>query len=212
MKLAHYQIEHIREWIGMQNIWYDEIKDELLDHIVCAVEEQMTSEETRFADALARVCSEVDPQKLQRQKLMHEHIKTFKNTIGEMLKLRAVKALILIMSLSILVTLGNTGTSSSTILKLYMFLTVVSVFLVSASFLFRARGKNPLSNIYVVSRTNTVISSSLIIISLTDIFLDDWLITHPIFLFTLMGLLTWFVTSGLIVLKNSFNHHRHATH
>lgn len=212
MKLAHYQIEHIRQWISMQNIWYDEIKDELLDHMVCAVEEQMEFREVNFADALAQVCSEVNPQKLQRQKLKYEHLKTLKDTLGEMLKLKAVKALGLIASLSILVTLGNIGTSPSTILKLYMFLTIVSVFTISASFLFRLRGKNPLSNIYVVSRSNTIISSSLIIISLTDIFLDDWLMNHPVFLFMFMGVLTWYVTSGLMVLNDSYNHHRHATH
>lgn len=212
MKLAHYQIEHIRQWISMQNIWYDEIKDELLDHMVCAVEEQMEFREVNFADALAQVCSEVNPQKLQRQKLKYEHLKTLKDTLGEMLKLKAVKALGLIASLSILVALGNIGTSPSTILKLYMFLTIVSVFAISASFLFRLRGKNPLSNIYVVSRSNTIISSSLIIISLTDIFLDDWLMNHTVFLFMFMGLLTWYVISGLMVLNDSYNHHRHATH
>lgn len=212
MKLAHYQIEHIKEWISMQNIWYNEIKDELLDHMVCAVEEKMSETQTSFMDALDKVCSEVNPTHLQRQKLKYEHIKTLKDTMSEVLKLKAVKVLALLVSLSLLATLSNAGTSSSTILKIYMPLTVVSVFAISALFTIRFRGKNPLSNIYIVSRSNTVISSSLIIISLTDIFLDDWLMIHPIFLFVFMGVLTWYIISGLMVLKNSFNHHTHATH
>ena len=196
----------------MQNIWYDEIKDELLDHVVCAVEEKMLFIEISFTDALTQVCSEVNAQKLQRQKLKYEHIKTLKDTFSEMLKLRALKALILVLSLSTLATLAITGTSPSTILKLYMFLAVISVFTISTSFIFRFRGQKPLSNIYVVSRSNTVISSSLVIISLADIFLDDWFMSHPVFLFLFMGLLIWYIISGLIVLKDSLSKHKYATH
>ena len=83
MKLSHYQIEHIREYIDAQNIWYDDIKIELLDHIVCNIEHQMEASDIKFIEAAARAIEEVNPSAIQKERLKVEHIATFKEVYHE---------------------------------------------------------------------------------------------------------------------------------
>ena len=87
MKLAHYQIEHIREYIDGQNIWYDDIKIELIDHIVCNIEHQMEDSDIKFVEAAAIAIKEIDPASIQKERLKVEHIATFKEVYHEIIDL-----------------------------------------------------------------------------------------------------------------------------
>jgi len=104
MKLAHYQIEHIKDYINDQDIWYKEIKEEILDHIVSAVEIQMTESSNDFLETLAQVLTEIDILSIQKAKASLES-KTTLRLIGiEMLTYLKGKrlAMILLMFIGIL--------------------------------------------------------------------------------------------------------------
>ncbi|GAB5533241.1 MAG: hypothetical protein Roseis3KO_50180 [Roseivirga sp.] len=54
MKLAHYQLEHINQYISSQNICYTDIKHELTDHIATAIEHKMVKKALHFQKPSAK--------------------------------------------------------------------------------------------------------------------------------------------------------------
>lgn len=213
MKLTHYQIEHIREWIEMQNIWYDEIKDELLDHMVCAVEERMAGSEISFVHALAEVCAEVNPSQMQRQKLRFEHFNALKEAFIEMKQINLTKLLSLgFLFLCFILLQTYTTTDNSNSLKIFMTASAILIFLFGGVYTYKFRQNKPLSNAYVFSRMNGIYLVSFLYASLPQILFWEWLLNEPTRSFIYAGLQFWFVISGIIVLYNSFNKLKHATH
>lgn len=70
MKLNPSQIQEIDRLIGDHNIWYDDLKNELTDHVASAVEDRLGQENTSFDHALMQVMEEIDPEKIQRQRML----------------------------------------------------------------------------------------------------------------------------------------------
>lgn len=213
MKLAHYQIEHIREWINIQNIWYDEIKDELLDHMVCAVEERITRTDISFVNALAEICLEVDPSAIQRQKLKVEHIRAFKEVLLELKEFSPLKLLSFSILIAILTYLQLTPSpDSASYLESVMLCSAVSIFIFAGVYTYRFRQRRPFSNVYIFSRMNGIYFPSILYATIPLTFLENWLISHPVQNFIYVGLQFWFMICGIKVLYKSFNHLKHATH
>ncbi|MCE7995123.1 MAG: lipase maturation factor family protein [Roseivirga sp.] len=81
MKLAHYQLAHITDYINAQNICYTDIRHELTDHIASAVEHKITEEGLSFAEAFSDSIEQVDCTAIQRNKLINETLALWK-TMG----------------------------------------------------------------------------------------------------------------------------------
>jgi hypothetical protein len=69
MKLAHYQIEHIKAYIEDQGIWYFDVRDELVDHIASSVEDGISKENLTFAKAFAQSIEAINYKTIQRKRM-----------------------------------------------------------------------------------------------------------------------------------------------
>jgi hypothetical protein len=87
MKLAHYQIEHIREYIKDQNIWYYDVRQELVDHIASAIESKIEEEEISFSKAFAEAIEGIDCRKVQRKRMKIATFLAHKNMKSEIFNL-----------------------------------------------------------------------------------------------------------------------------
>ena len=70
MTLSKQQIDLISAEVSAQSIHYSDLKDELTDHIASLVEERIAAG-TTFTVALNEAIREVNPEKIQRQRLFH---------------------------------------------------------------------------------------------------------------------------------------------
>ncbi|MCO6361036.1 hypothetical protein [Roseivirga pacifica] len=204
MKLAHYQIEHIKEYIDRQNIWYDDIKDELLDHLICAVEAEMETNEIKFIDALGKVLTEVNPNELQRQKLKVEHIQTFKDLASELKAFVSTKKVIF--------TLAATTISYSVIrfsvdleeaMKVFQPAMILALMLSFAIPTVSNRALRPLKNAYFISRLNTIYTSAFLASSIINLLALDWLIAHPKALIIYITIFICFVIAGFLLMNKT---------
>ncbi|WP_422356569.1 hypothetical protein [Roseivirga pacifica] len=204
MKLAHYQIEHIKEYIDRQNIWYDDIKDELLDHLICAVEAEMETKEIKFIDALGKVLTEVNPNELQRQKLKVEHIQTFKDLASELKAFVSTKKVIF--------TLAATAISYAVIrfsvdleeaMKVFQPAMILALMLSFAIPTVSNRALRPLKNAYFISRLNTIYTSAFLASSIINLLALDWLIAHPKALIIYITIFICFVIAGFLLMNKT---------
>ena len=204
MKLAHYQIEHIKEYIDRQNIWYDDIKDELLDHLICAVEAEMETNEIKFIDALDKVLAEVNPNELQRQKLKVEHVQTFKDLASELKAFVSTKKVIF--------TLAATAISYAVIrfsvdleeaMKVFQPAMILALMLSFAIPTVSNRALRPLKNAYFISRLNTIYTSAFLASSIINLLALDWLIAHPKALIIYITIFICFVIAGFLLMNKT---------
>jgi hypothetical protein len=206
MKLAHYQIEQIKEYIDQQNIWYDDIKDELLDHIICAVEADMEANESKFVDALGKALTEVSPNELQRQKLKVEHVQAFKDvftTFKQLVSGPKILYVVLLLLLNISITQVRT-IDLNEFLKLLHLCGLVLLFL---NFIIRTLNNHkfrPLYNVYFMSRLNAIYTSSLISTSIISLLLSNWLVQTPTALVAYSTLFMTYLIASFIVLNRTF--------
>lgn len=210
MKLLAFQIEHIKEWIQLQNIWYNDLKDELLDHMICATEEKMANQDLNFVEALAQVCTEVEPRKIQRQKLHHEHLNTLKSSLYQMTMLKIGKVVTLFIALLLYFSALYWGGTAQDILDIYMSAAVLIVLIVSMLYTYRLRSKNPLANLYIMSKLNAVSSSSFLFVALSNLLFSDWIIQNEIALLAFIGVSSWWMITGSDVLFQSYKKIRYA--
>lgn len=204
MKLAHYQIEHIKEYIDQQNIWYDDIKDELLDHIICAVEADMEANESKFVDALGKALTEVSPNELQRQKLKVEHIQTFKDIAAELKAFVSTK--------KVAYTLAATAISYAIIrfsvdleeaMKVFQPAMILALMLSFAIPTVSNRALRPLKNAYFISRLNTIYTSAFLASSIINLLALDWLIVHPKALIIYITIFICYVIAGFLLMNKT---------
>ena len=78
MKLNPSQIQEIDRLIGDHNIWYDDLKNELTDHVASAVEDRLGQENTSFQLALMQVVEEINPEKIQRLRMLRSLLLPFR--------------------------------------------------------------------------------------------------------------------------------------
>ena len=204
MRLAHYQIEHIKEYIDHQNIWYKDIKDELLDHIICAVEEEMEHNDTKFVDALAKVILEVKPKALQRAKLKTEHLRTFKSVYQEFSTVLQTKPYQIVLAIAFAACIILTSGSLDDTLRIYHMLGLVALFF---NFFIRTWGNmkfQPLHNTLFMSRLNATYTPALLITSLVSLLLSDWLQQAPLALLIYISLFNCYILACFHLLNRSF--------
>lgn len=203
MRLAHYQIEHLREYIDHQSIWYDDVKEEILDHVATAVEERMAAGEESFVDASAVVFTELKIHQFQRQKLKAEHIATLKEVGSEMLLFFTGKRLfftVLIVLLSGIMLFASSG-----LIKEFGWLSIMGPILLMIYFIViptYARKFRVLYQSYYMSRINAIYLPSSLVSSLFG-WVENWLLQQPLVLMTFFILYYLFVIAGIIVMNRT---------
>jgi hypothetical protein len=205
MKLAYYQIEHIREYIDAENIWYDDIKIELVDHIVCNIEQQMKVSDIKFVEAAALAIEEINPSSVQQERLKVEHIATFKEVYHEAIDLfSSSKLLYTILSLLAGILLVELSSDLGKNLYGFIILSFVALFF---SFVIRTlfnKKFKPLHNVYFMSRMNAVYTIGLGVNSLIALFLTDWLARNPIVFIIYISALSIYLIAGFRVMNKTF--------
>ena len=210
MKLAHYQIEHIREYIDGQNIWYDDIKIELIDHIVCNIEHQMEDSDIKFVEAAAIAIKEIDPASIQKERLKVEHIATFKEVYHEIVDLfsgsKIYLAVVAILAGVLLITVSNNLEET---LRLFSTTTLTTLFVNFFARTYFNRKFKPLYNSYFMSRLNTVYTSALLSTSLIGLLLADWLVQNPVALIIYISTFNLYLIASFKVINRTFNKLKH---
>ena len=210
MKLAHYQIEHIREYIDGQNIWYDDIKIELIDHIVCNIEHQMEDSDIKFVEAAAIAIKEIDPAAIQKERLKVEHIATFKEVYHEIIDLfsgsKIYLAVVAILAGVLLITVSNNLEET---LRLFSTTTLTTLFVNFFARTYFNRKFKPLYNSYFMSRLNTVYTSALLSTSLIGLLLADWLVQNPVALIIYISTFNLYLIASFKVINRTFNKLKH---
>lgn len=205
MKLTLYQIEQIQEYIDTQDIWYDDVKQEILDHVATAVEERMESKEIKFIDACGDIFLELDINKFQRHKLKYEHIATLREVGSEMLSFLKGKRLFFLIMIISASGLGFSISSSITqglwILGIWMPLTLMVYFIFIPAFASKFR---VVYQSYYVSRINAIYLPAFIGLS-AIMWIEDWLLTHPIIAIIFFSTYHLFVVAGLIIMNKTLN-------
>ncbi|WP_339609502.1 hypothetical protein [uncultured Roseivirga sp.] len=206
MKLAHYQIEHIQEYIDGQNIWYDDIKIELIDHIVCNIEHQMEDSDIKFVEAAAITIKEIDPASIQKERLKVEHIATFKEVYHEIIDLfsgsKIYLAVVAILAGVLLTTVSNDLEET---LRLFSTTALTALFVNFFARTYFNRKFKPLYNSFFMSRLNTVYTSALLSTSLIGLLLTDWLVQNPVALIIYISTFNLYLIASFRVLNRTFN-------
>ncbi|MFY0592400.1 hypothetical protein [Roseivirga sp.] len=203
MKLAHYQLEQIEDYIKDQNIWYDDVRQELLDHVATAVEEKMENEDFSFVDACGEIFTTIDIPKFQRHKLKYEHIATLKEVGNEMLTFfQGAKLLCLVAIISAsAVALAQPALTK----EWFWTLTVWSPALLLFYFIIvpiYARKYRVLYLSYYMSRVNALYTPTFLIISLLG-YLDAWFLQNTSIALVVFSIFYLFVISALSVLHKT---------
>lgn len=87
MKLNPNHISRIQTRIGLELVYYTDIRAELIDHIACKIETEINRED-EFEDLLRKTLTEIDPRKFQRQLLMQAHLNSLKEFLVDFSNLR----------------------------------------------------------------------------------------------------------------------------
>ncbi|MBO3697796.1 hypothetical protein [Roseivirga sp. E12] len=203
MRLAHYQIEQIKEYINDQNIWYDDVREEILDHVATAVEERLNTTDISFVDACAEMFREMDINKFQRQKLKYEHLATLKEVGKEMMTFLTGKKLafliLMITATYFIFSLSVNLSENIWFLSIYGPVILMIYFIIIPTY---ARRFRVLYQSYYLSRINAIYSPSFVLMSVFG-WMEAWLLnnmTIAIILFTLYHL---FVVSGLRIMHKT---------
>lgn len=206
MKLVHYQIEHIEEYINSQGIWYDDVKAELLDHIICSVEERMLERGLAFKDVLADVLVEINVNKFQRTKLKYEHLNTYKEVFREMSGfLKGIKFFILtlLVTLAVFVCYQPMNSPVANLQVLSMGIVVFAMFYFIGLPAYD-RKYRALYHCFYMSRVNAVTIPILITVSVFEGRLADWLMSTPLLATILYSFILLFIASATLVMNRTY--------
>ncbi|OEK05013.1 hypothetical protein [Roseivirga misakiensis] len=203
MKLAHYQLEQIEEYIKDQNIWYDDVRQELLDHMATSVEEKMDKEDSSFVDACAKVFTEIDIPRFQRHKLKFEHIATLKEAGNEMLTFfKGIKLFYLVMIISACaIALAQPQFIKEWFWTLTVWCPVLLLFYFVLVPIY-ARKYRVLYLSYYMSRVNALFTPTFLSVSVLG-YLDTWFLQHTSIALVVFSIFYLFVISGLSVLHKT---------
>lgn len=203
MKLAHFQIEQIKEYIDSKSIWYDDVKTEILDHVATAVEEKMEDEQIKFVDACGEVFLELDVNKFQRHKLKYEHLATFREVGSEMLTFLKGKRLLYLILIITASALGFSISSSTAeglwILGIWMPLALMFYLIIAPTY---SRKYRIFYQSYYMSKINAIYTPAFLTLSAVG-WSEDWLLTQPIIAITFFSAYHLFAISGLILMNRT---------
>lgn len=203
MKLTPYQIEQITVYIDDQNIWYDDVKAEIIDHVATAVEEKMASEELAFIEASAEVFLALNINRFQRHKLNYEHLATLREVGNEMLTFLKGKRLLYMIAI---ISVSGLGFSISTTATEWLFALGIGLpalpgiyFLVILNY----PRKHPIRyQSYYVSKVHAINLPICMILPMA-LWAEDWLLAHPIIAVTFFSAYPLFVVAGLMVINKN---------
>jgi len=203
MKLAHYQIEQIREYIKDQNIWYDDVREEILDHVATAVEERMSAAPLNFVTACAEVFEAVDLQKFQAQKLKAEQIESVKVVCKEMLTfLTGIKLVYLVAIITInFLVFAIFPALREDFLLFFTWAPIMSMiyYIIIPTY---ARKFRVLYHSFYVCRIYAIYLPAFMATSIVTL-CEKWLLSHPSFAITLFAAYHLFVISGVLVMNRT---------
>ncbi len=206
MSLVSYQIEHIKEYINSHGIWYEDVKAELLDHMICSIEERMSEKNQSYQDAFADLLNEMKVGEFQRTKLKYEHLRAFRLVFKEMTTfLTGSKILIftLIAMLSGIICYNPLALPyiSSQVLSVCLVLFALVYFLGLPIF---NRKYKALYHCFYMSRVNAVTTTTLIVVSLIEGRLTDWLMQFPLAATLIYTFVLLFVAAATIVMNRTY--------
>ena len=120
MRLEYYQIQQIQNYLDSQGIWYIDVKEEVLDHVISSVEERLTQSPNDFLETLAQVLCEIDIISIQQQKVKSEFVKGLKLIGSEMCTYLIGKRLVVL--LGMFLTILITASFSTLLIWAYLYL------------------------------------------------------------------------------------------
>ncbi len=199
MKLASYQIELISNYLDEQNIWYADLREELLDHVASSIEERSQGSEDRFPELLGEQLVELDINTIQAERVKREFRNTLQSILEEMLSMLKSKMLLVLIVLfsGILLLFLKTNLLELPIIEGIAILGLIPFLSVYPYF----KSKALLHNIFKV-RISVVVFSvvfAFVLNQLTQSFLP--LVILPI----LNCVLVWFLTGAYAVLQRTLN-------
>lgn len=81
MKLNPQQVSQIGQKISSSQVYYNDIRSEITDHIACKIEAELMSDE-EFEGLLQKSLSEVNPKRFQRSLLIQAHLNSLIEFLG----------------------------------------------------------------------------------------------------------------------------------
>ena len=85
MKLTTTQLFQIQRWIGLEKVYYSDIKAELVDHVCSKIEDNMDKGQS-FEQAFAKTQNAINPRHFQIQILLATYLGMAKQLFANMLK------------------------------------------------------------------------------------------------------------------------------
>ena len=204
MTLDKTQIFEIKELVNKQSIWYNDIKEELVDHIASEVEQQM-QQGADFKEALSQVTPQINFKKIQRERLKYEHIRAMKDVLTEMKSFLAGPRLLILISLAALqgvLYLYFPENAMDLQIATVMILVIMMVYYLGIPWYLAQNQPKPLSNVHYMSRINAIYSSSLIISALIGLF-RTWYLEMPGLGLAVFVLFYWFAVAGWMVMRKT---------
>ncbi|KYG72049.1 hypothetical protein EV198_0094 [Roseivirga ehrenbergii] len=142
MKLAHYQIEHIRSYVKDQNIWYYDVQHELVDHIASAIETKMDEDQISFSSAFSQIIESINCRSIQRSRTKAATYGVHKSIFKELMNmLKTVHAFIPVGLFFSLYLIFNGLTDAIWLIKLFKTLSICAILLPLLISLFDRRFK-----------------------------------------------------------------------
>lgn len=85
MKLNQIQLSQIQRWIGLEKVYYSDIKAELVDHVCSKIEGNMDKGQS-FEQAFSKTQNAINPRHFQMQILLATYLGLAKQLFTNMLK------------------------------------------------------------------------------------------------------------------------------
>lgn len=203
MKLAHYQIDQLKEYISTQSIWYEDVREEILDHVASIVEEKMTEEDVSFVNASAEAFNELDIHKFQRAKLLAEHKAVLKEVLREMKSFLSGTRLIylatLVSFIGFIFSINADLTQEIWPFAMMGPILLMVYFIAIPTYLRKYR---VLYLSYYFSRINGIYLPTMFFSSLIT-WADDWLLSRPLWCIAITSFYFLYVASGLLIMNRT---------
>lgn len=184
MKLSKPQIDAISQKIS-PSVYYWDIREELVDHLASAIEQELEMESIPFELALAHQLEGLNPDKFQRRILITRHLATFRKLFGGWLDAtNAGLALLVVVVVFFLVHIGSIESGQT-----YSSFSILMISLYTAPFFYSIFDRRLLRQSEFLSAIN---SSLLIYFPMSfcfDLLLGLAMIPGQIFMPLFMGML-----------------------
>lgn len=156
MKLAHYQIEHIKAYIEDQGIWYYDVRDELVDHIASSVEDGISRENLTFAKAFAQSIEAINCKAIQRKRMRTSTYAIHRELLKELVNISlSIRILALGSIFLVFYLIFNSALPTESVVKMLKTLSICAVIIPLLLSLFDRKNK-PYNYTTFISIFNTL--------------------------------------------------------